>query len=524
MTEELAFSSSMPGGYKSCTFGLARPLSNLPAELYPYTRVIVYDQTSGDVRWSGRLEIPGRGSPSWSMSAVGGAGHATDRQQPIVYIDSRISEWERVSDFGANGVPNAQVETTGGTGEAPGLRQTFPRGLVVPTNGSVAVRYPHLVGSGQHVAKASVTHFEGLTTGNARQQLVGSSASTGPFIDDENYWSTGQQTLLANIGTSLGLETCNYMDYIANLFVGGTVGTDVTYAQAIAMRIQGTRVDTTGAELVTAADYPATNILPHLIVNDLLGRMLPDYYAGTVSTASGNAVDQLAYTDGATAEDVLADLMAMDPAMRWAAWEPGADNRWRFVWDTWPTTVGLEAEATPGSFTSPGTASDLYNQVRVKWLAAGRGSATRPVWSLYTQPLPLLDQAGIVRSGVVDLGSQVGSAAQAATAGAAFLAAHKDPTNNGTLRVTGPIVDLEHSRTLQPWEIVAGPLIRVRNVVPRVDSLNATDRDSTTVFRVAEVSYSDSAGAATLTLDSYSDSIVGALSVLTKRLARTSRI
>lgn len=521
LTEELTYSSSMPGGYKSCSFGLARPLSDLPAELYPYTRVIVYDQTSGDVRWSGRLEIPGRGSPSWSMTAVGGAGHATDLNQPIAYVDSRMSEWERVDDLGSNGIPNATLETTGGIGEQPALRTTFPRGLVVPANGSVTVRYPHLANSGQHIARVAIIHAEGLTTGNARQQII--ARGLGLALSDEQTWSTGTQTLNAIIGTDIDLEFSNYVDYVTNLFVGGTVDTDVTYSQASLMRVLGTRLTQYGSELITAADYPANSVRPHEVVNDLLGRMLPSYYGDFVSTASALTLDQFAYTDGATADDILSDLMALDPAMRWSAWDPGLDGRWRFAWDTWPTTVGLEADAADGSFTSPGAASDLYNQVRVKWLAAGRGSATRPVWSTYTQPVPLLDQAGVVRVGRVDLGSEVGSSAQAAAAGAAFLTAHAQPTNNGTLTVTGPIVDLEHSRTLQPWEIVAGPLIRVRNVVPRVDALNVTDRDSTTVFRVAEVSYSNSTGTATLTLDSYSDSIVAALGALSRRVNRTAR-
>jgi hypothetical protein len=55
---------------------------------------------------------------------------------------------------------------------------------------------------------------------------------------------------------------------------------------------------------------------------------------------------------------------------------------------------------------------------------------------------------------------------------------------------------------VQPWEIRAGNLIRVRDVTPRIDSLNATDRNGVTVFRVYAVDYDASSNTATLELDS----------------------
>jgi hypothetical protein len=64
-------------------------------------------------------------------------------------------------------------------------------------------------------------------------------------------------------------------------------------------------------------------------------------------------------------------------------------------------------------------------------------------------------------------------------------------------------MDYTLSRIVQPWEIRPGNLIRVRGVRPYVDSLNATDRDGVTVFRIVSTSYSDSQGAAVLELDAY---------------------
>jgi hypothetical protein len=74
---------------------------------------------------------------------------------------------------------------------------------------------------------------------------------------------------------------------------------------------------------------------------------------------------------------------------------------------------------------------------------------------------------------------------------------------------------------VQPWEIHPGTLIRVRGVLPRVDSLNLSDRDGATIFRVVSVEYSIADAAATLELDSYSRTVARALAKLHgRRLTR----
>jgi hypothetical protein len=59
---------------------------------------------------------------------------------------------------------------------------------------------------------------------------------------------------------------------------------------------------------------------------------------------------------------------------------------------------------------------------------------------------------------------------------------------------------------VMPWEIRPG-LIRVRGILPRIDALNASDRDGVTVFRIVSAEYRASDAAATLELDSYARTV-----------------
>jgi hypothetical protein len=254
-------------------------------------------------------------------------------------------------------------------------------------------------------------------------------------------------------------------------------------------------------------------VLASEVVNDLLGRLLPHYdgYDAEVWTTSF-AIDQLAYPDGASAQKVLEDLMTIEPAYYWAAWESNSDGRYHFEWKEWPTAVRYEASAADG-FDSPASAGELYNAVSVRWRdGLGVGRTTRR-----TQTVDILDAAELTREAYLDLSDEVGSDATATKVGDEFLAEHQRPVNSGTLTISRPILDIEMGRQVMPWEIRPGNLIRVRNVLPRVDSLNASARDGVTIFKIAAVEFNAGTAAATLELDSYPLTVARAIANLSKR-------
>lgn len=512
--DDLTYSAAGVGGYDTLTLTLSRPLEGFARDVDPYVGVTVYDPATAEVLWDGTLIGSGRGNdrgaPLWELSAVGGRQHVTDLPQPIIYVDGRFDQWERVDDFSTgNGVPNATVETTGGTGETPGLRLAFPRGIVAAPLALVTVRYPHLIASGQGIGRVSVTHFEGLTTVNAVQEIVVRTAALTGLFQDQDTWSTTPHDLVCS-RPSVGSSIYKYVDYRTNLVVGGTVNTDVTYSQATFIRVLGTRLDPDGTERIGSGQYNDNYVRPHEVVNDLLGRMLPlfDGTGATVDTTASAIIQQLAYENGVDAGQVFADLMAQAPTHRWAVWERNAAGKHRFEWVPWDTTVTIVADTADG-LTSPGSTADLIDTVRVRW----KNAQGRVSWSTFTQTNPILAAAGRRRTKLVDLGSDTGTAEAAAAAGQAALDDGLWPTNNGQLTVRRPVRDVVSGRMVHPRELprYAGRLIQLRDVEGYVSTLNPSDRDGSTVYRMAQVAYSARDRAATVTLDAFEDTVEAAL-------------
>jgi hypothetical protein len=272
-------------------------------------------------------------------------------------------------------------------------------------------------------------------------------------------------------------------------------------------------VDATGADITTG--YSSDTILAHEVVADVVGRLLPRYdgAAAAIATTAAFGIEQLAYPDGVTPARLLDDLMLLEPAYYWAAWERLPSGKHRFEWVAWPTSVRYEADVTDG-FASVGGAADLYNSVQVRYLdAAGEIRTVRR-----TQTVDALTAAGLTREAYVDLGDEAGvTATQAQRAGDQWLAEHRYPPNAGTLTLGRPVIDLLTGRMAQPWEIRPGTLIRVRGVLPRVDALNQSGRDGVTVFRVVAVTYRASTAAAELELDQYPATVSRALADLQSR-------
>lgn len=523
------FSAAVPRGFLECSFTLRRPVRILPGDTDAYVNVTIYDRRTGETLWDGWLEVPGRRRDGVieiaEVRAVGPAAHATDNQRPLIYVDGRYSEWERATDtaVGTVAMPAAQVSTTGGAGDTPGLRSLYPRGLVVPANGYVTMRYPHLVTAQQQVGRVDHTHISG--TQPVWQNQIRTFPSLGtPVTATGQTWSTASQSQSATRGGTIGL-TDTYVDLRTINATGGTVANDVTWTLSTLLRVQAARYAASGAALNASSDYATSYLLPHQVIADLLGRpgLLP-LYDGTfarVSAASTVQLQQLAYEKGIDPAGVLADLMEADPAFYWAAWERSrTTGKYRFEWASWPTTPTIYGDGRDG-FDAPSSAADLYDVAWVNW----QDELQRNRWNRYTSSAPLLAAAGRSRSRVVDLGSQAGSPTQAAAAGASALAAGRWPINNGTWKVRRPVLDLTTGRSVYPWQLpkLAGRLVRLADVEARPDVLNASSRDGQSTFRIAQVEYDDVAREAICVLDTYAGDVAAAIARLSRQVARTGQ-
>lgn len=525
---DLTFREVIPGGYASIQIDLDRPLSVQPDEIAYYGKVVVYDARNGTVVAEGRLEDPGRGVGSdgqiWQLVAIGPSAHASDRTVPLIYVDRDMSRWTPVE---VAACPAGQTRTGDDMSAVfpgePVLSLLIPNGTPVTSTTYVGHGYLPISRAGQKIARFDWRWIAGRTTTSLRLQAYARDTATwaGTFtkVRDEaaSVAAGGFAPKLIGTDWTASKDACD----IRLAWTGGTsqVGDDVTWGAWAGLVVQATRFNKAGAELLTGASYPNNTILASDVVADLLGRLLPAYDgAGAVIDATSYPIEQLAYPDGITPAGVLSDLMKLEPDYFWAAWESNAAGKYRAEWRQWPSFVRYEADAVDG-FDSPGSADGLWNAVRVRYKdAAGEIRTVRRVTSV-----PELDAVGITREGFLDLGDDIGTADDSTRAGDKWLAEHQHAPNAGTLTVARRVLDLVSGRMVEPWEIKAGNLIRVRGVLPRPDALNATTRDGVTVFKIVEKVYRASAAAATLSLDSYPATLARQVAELQQRRRTTSR-
>lgn len=516
---DLTFREVAKGGFASATFSIDRPLGLQPDDLRYFARIYVYDNT-GTTVWEGRLEDLGIENSSegqvWRVSAIGPSAHASDRTVPLIYVDRDVSHWAK--SYGASG---EMRNTTVTAGEDPGgsgseaLVLAFPPGLAVTTSSAATGVYWLLeqLSDGDIDLELAVMDYSwdcGVTSAlweiralsSGTNEIRAQTASTG---------GSGNSAKVVGTDWTLG----DARPFVQFHWTGGasTIGdSDAVWASIKDLTIRTITYNASGTKKSSGYTSADKTILASTVVNDLLGRLL-DQYDGTnasVETTS-YAITQLAYPEGTTPREVLDDLMDLEPAYRWGAYESNSAGKYRFEWKSWPTTIRYEADVTDG-FSAPSSATEVYNVARV-WYTDGIGRLTTVE---RTASVPDLDDAGLTREAKIDL-PQSNTATDANQAGDSYLAEHAEPPGQGTLTVARPVLDLVDGKWVQPWQIKAGELIRIRGVQPRVAALTATGRDGVSVFKIESVEYRASDAAATLELDEYSLTTARALAATKPR-------
>lgn len=528
----LSFRSVAPGGFASCSLSLDRPLAYDAPEIAAFGRVYVYDGRSGATVWEGWQEDPGKGASGdgqvWEVSALGPQSRASDVKAPWIYFDKSLERFSRTP--GADVETHTEVESGDGVDDSL-VRLSIAGGTTISTNNYFGMTYTGLYYTGQKLARyafswdgygpeiAGVDYFAKVSAYTSPLQSSGSDANFsgqlstspgtgGPYIITTHI-TAGRTvvTMFINVGGGAHAAPAGMRMRILDFYV------------------LGTRYLRDGTESTAAATYNAAspNILQaHQVVEDVLGRLLPTFDGPNASIATNSYnIDQLAYVDGATAAEILADLMQLEPAYYWAAWESPplvAGGRSRFEWRQWPSTVRYEATVDDG-YSAPGSGVDLFSSVIVRWVDVVGRSRQR----VRTQTVQLLTDAGISRQELLDLGSSMGSDNNAIQAGDGFLADHAAPANGGTLTVSRRILDRDAGRMVDPWEIRPGHLIRINGLSARSDALLATGPDGRSVFRVAATEYSTDSATATLELDTWPRNVAQAVARLKKQQATTRR-
>lgn len=499
----LGFRSAIPGGFASAQFSLDRPLASSPDELAYYTDVDIYDARNANCVWCGRLEDPGRGvggdGQIWHLAAVGPSAHAQDRTVPRIYVDRDLTRWQKFTTGGLE-VKSGTVQTLEYDPDVSldAIVMQFPSGASLPTNALLRVNYPLIREAGQRVARFDYKHIEGRISASL---FVYARMYPTPTIERSESFSTTQTGNLARVMTTNFSDTKDILE-MNIAWTGGatTVADDLTWSSIGGLYIMAQRKAKDGT-VVGASGYTDFRVLAHEVVADLLGELLPMYDGANATIATTTfGIEQMAYPDGVTPAAILNDLMGLEPNYYWVAWDKNPlTDKYRFEWATWPTTVAYDADVSDG-YTSTGSAEGLYNSVMVRWRdTRGKFRQTRA-----SQTVPELTDVGLTRDGFVNLADELAGSPTAVQAADAFLDEHATPPNQGRLTIARPIYDYSLGRSVMPWEIRPGKLIRVRGILANSDSLNATSRDGVTVFKVVAVDYDTASASATLELDNKS--------------------
>ncbi|MCP2339157.1 hypothetical protein [Actinomadura rupiterrae] len=568
--QDITFRSVVPGGFASATIRLHRPaiLAGATGYLYDtdagafervvrlFNRVQIVDLRDASIVWEGRIEDPKRNSAddTWEVGCLGAMVAASDVQRPIWYADSDVQSW----------VPRktswwqASVDTVGQTIEirwAGGY--SFALGTLY-----TALDWRRGQECEQFVARYDIT-FSG----------VGATSASGGSGTAVNLWNSvdvisGYSTSAIDIDATNYTQNIRHTRYIGaaydhynptggiscndgwvmriNMGKGSGSGAYITPPDAVLGRISrphvyAVRMDRYGNSLTASSNYTTDYVTLPQIVEDVVGRLLVGGWfqpwgsdTGQVRASdiwidytSARTWTHLTYFDGATAADILNDMVAAEPTAYWALWESryGATdqnndqniNGFRFEWATWPASWGYQATSADGLEEQP-NGSDLRNEMFYKFTdSADWDSANSGLTEVLPESdaVPELDWAKLTRA-ITVIREEPTDPDTPLTEMLGILQRYGKVRNAGTLTVRRPIPFYDKgvnswtgaSRMVQPWEIRPGKLIRITDLLPsgRINDFShgttaPPPEHNGTVWRVVATEYNSADNSCRLELD-----------------------
>jgi hypothetical protein len=517
--DDLTFGSTSPGGFDTATVSLHRPLGFMPGEIAQFGRMYIYDARNANTVFEGRLQDPGRTAGNdgevYQLAAIGGQAHLQDDTRQLYLLDTDMTRWDQIDKVTAGSLIE-QIGDLNDTG-VPVMLLRIPQSTAV--DGTIPSRcvagHRGFAAAGQKIARVSYNYDCGLTAATLTHSLYAATEGVGAadiaFSTTFNLASSATAKVIGTDWTAGRNRPIVRFHWTGGV---GTVSADTWWLQIDDLTVRSTMYDKSGNELLTAGSYTSDTILASDVVADILGRQVGATIDGANATIAPTSfgIEQLAYPDGVTPAKELEDLIAFEQGYTYHLWESNpANDKFRFEWVPWPTTVRYEADVVDG-FDSPASGNTVFDKVMVRW--HNRGTIRL---SERTLANPMLTAAGFSRTAYIDTGDEASTQANAHQIGDQFLTEHQYPVNAGRLTVRGPIQDLQTGRMVQPWEIRPGNLIRVRGVAAYPNALNSSGRDGNTIFKIAATSFTSSDASATLDLDSYAPSVARALAKLVQR-------
>lgn len=523
-----------------------------------FNRVQVVDLRTMEIVWEGRIEDPQRDSDddTWTLGCLGSMVVASDIKRPIFYIDGDLDSW----------IPYEFNKDSVDMGSDQNSNQLVARwsanqwvGGTPPTAGPEFHVFHHerAMECDVYLGRFDITYdqTEDITAGTTGHLATVTNVYDGAFANaqlgvDVTLCSAAR-TRKAN-AINAGSSFTSSVAQIIGLFIGNnnTSGADVVTTgdsnlnKYINPHVQIQRMDINGTALTTSASYPGDYVTVEQVVRDVVGRYLNNgwYTHGAntphtgqvrpadiyIDTSSTKQITNLSFFDGATAADVLNELMKTGDNQYWAIWESNYEATdgtgglpeygFRFEWAKWPSGWGYLITSADGLAEQP-SGENAYNFLYYQWRTNSTGTDenfyySQNYWDASVENRHLADN--LVVRGTTIRREEVTDSSTAFTDAASTFAGLQATTNAGTVTVKRPVNVYDAgansnsgaSRTVDPWQIRPGKLARITDMVVPAKAHDFSHGTTAppieldgTVFKVVATEYSAADNSCRLELD-----------------------
>jgi hypothetical protein len=495
-----------PGGMISGKIILDQWLGYRSDIIMPYSRIYFYNKLNGDVIFEGDTSHPGRSaSEDGSLIEVnieGGVARMSDWSGPRIWADSDMTPWTKSSLSVV--ATNVQAGDDRGGSSADALTLAFPSDQHVELNSRCEAGYLRIREAGQEIGRFNYRWDGGHTSGSPGWLVRSIVTPPSTLVRNQvlNVGGSGISGAVTGISYPDGANVL-YLQLIwtSGSSSTGSAGADIVWASIMDLQIVA-RLKTKSGAFIAGANYN-DYIRADQVWEDMLGtELLNASFDGPnaqIDLGTGFQIQQLAYPDGVTPQQVADELMKFEQGCTYLV---GASNvindKYSIKWMSRSELPRYEFMTWVDAYDGGAQEVDQFDTAVARWRSPN-GLIKQTVT---TQSIPEMTAVGRSRRIYQDLSETTSSANNAAQANTVLLNDHRFPSNGGSLTVSRVVVDLYTGRRVQPWEIQPGYIARVSGVNPNRDALNSSPRNGSTLCRIVTNEYDGGAHAAKLNLDS----------------------